>query len=111
MGKVNLLVKYCLINKKNEYNIKGIFQNEKIKFFDNECQMLLNKKDNTLTRITENEEIFFNFQEKKCLIYDKKSQTRISFLIEVLKLENNDKDFYVKYKIDNDLFEIMIKII
>ena len=51
MGKVNLLVKYCLINEKNEYNIKGIFLNDEIKFLDRTNKMILNIKKNTLKRI------------------------------------------------------------
>ena len=45
MGKVNLNVKYCLINEEDEYNIKGIYQNNIIKFLDKE------EKDNNLGEI------------------------------------------------------------
>ena len=110
MGKINLLVKYCLINEENEYNIKGILINNKIKFLDNDEKMILDKKLNTLKRITKESEILFNFKDKSCLICDK-TNNKISFQIEVLVLENNDDYFYVKYKIIDDLFEIMIKII
>ena len=41
MGKVNLNVKYCLINKEDEYNIKGIYQNNIIKFLDKDNKMSL----------------------------------------------------------------------
>ena len=34
MGKVNLYIKSCLISEKNEYNIKGILQDEIIKYQD-----------------------------------------------------------------------------
>ena len=111
MGKVNLLVKYCLINEKNEYNIKGIFLNDEIKFLDKTNKMILNVKKNTLKRITEQAEILFNFNLHKCYVFDKISKTKFRMEIEVLQLKNLPKYFYVKYKIEDNLFEMMIKII
>ena len=111
MGKVNLLVKYCLINKKVEYNIKGIFLNNQIKFLDKDNIMLLDLNFNTLKRETKNEEIIFDFLNKNCCVFDKNSNNRIVFQIEVISLENKDNYFYVKYKIADDFFEISIKII
>lgn len=111
MGKVNLLVKYCLIKEKNEYNIKGILLNNKIKFLDNNKMMILDKSLNTLKRITENEEILFDYNNSSCIILDKKSNNRINFKIEVKKIENRKDYFYVNYKIEEDLFEIEIRII
>ena len=111
MGKVNLLVKYCLINQKNEYNIKGILINKEIKFFDNDCLMILNKEKNTLKRIIKEEEILFDFYNKKCYVFSKENNIKIDFPIKVIEFKNTDKDFYVKYKIDENLFELMIEII
>jgi len=110
MGKVNLLVKYCLKNLENEYNIKGIFYDNQIKFLEKDNKMILNLTESSLKRITLNEEIFFNFNEKTCLIKDKKSNNQISFPIEVISLKKSNNYFYVKYKIE-DVFEILIKII
>ena len=112
MGKVNLLVKYCLINNKNEYNIKGILINNKIKFLDNENKMILDLELDTLKRITLNEEILFDFKNKKCFIVDKTSNSKLSFEIEVLSNKKENNDFYVKYRIiENEIFEILIRII
>ena len=110
MGKVNLLVKYCLKNSENEYNIKGIFQNNQIKFLENKNNMILDLAEFSLKRITLNEEILFNFKEKTCLIKDKNSKQEICFEISVIELIKKSNYFYVKYKIE-DIFEILIKII
>ena len=111
MGKVNLLVKYCLINEKNEYNIKGIFANNEIKFIDNGIKMLINKRENTLKRVTDDAEIVFDFNLKNCSILDRTSNNKISFKIDVLEQSNVSNEFYVKYKIENNVFEVMVKII
>ena len=111
MGKVNLLVKYCLINKKVEYNIKGIFLNNQIKFLDDSNKMFLDLNLNILKRETKNEEIVFDFLNEKCQIFDKNSNNKISFQIEVISLENKDNYFYVKYKIEDDFFIINIQIL
>ncbi len=111
MGKVNLLVKYCLINEEISYNIKGILINDQIKFLDSNNKMILNKSNITLQRITETLEINLDFKKKKCFVYDKSSKNYFNFKIRVLKLLNNTKDFYVKYQIEKDNFEVMIKII
>lgn len=110
MGKVNLLVKYCLINREVEYNIKGILINNQIKFLDNENKMILDLSYNTLKRITNSEEIVFDFLNKNCQVFDKTSNNKISFQIEVISLENINNYFYVKYKIEEDLFEVKIRI-
>lgn len=111
MGKVNLLVKYCLINNKVEYNIKGIFINNQIKFLDKENIMILDLNLNILERETKNEKIIFDFLNKICFIQDKISNNKTSFQIEIINLKNNKNYFYVKYKIDENIFEIKIEII
>lgn len=58
MGKVNLYVKTCLINEINEYNIKGILQNNIIKYHDNDAKMIINMKNNTLERIKKKKDIY-----------------------------------------------------
>lgn len=110
MAKVNLLVKYCLINEKDEYNIKGILINNKIKFLDKNNKMILDLKLNTLKRITDYLEIIFDFNNKICTVIDEK-KNKISFDINVLELKNDENYFYVKYKIDLDEFVVMIRII
>lgn len=110
MGKVNLLIKYCLINQINEYNIKGIFINNQIKFLENNNKMNLDLNKNILIRETKNEKITFDFNNKICYIYDKSSNLKINFCIEVIDLKILNNSFYVKYKIDKDEFEIKINI-
>ena len=70
MGKVNLNVKYCLINKEDEYNIKGIYQNNIIKFLDKNNIMIIDKTNNVLTRITNNEKIEEEYEKKMLIIKD-----------------------------------------
>ena len=111
MGKVNLLVKYCLINEKIEYNIKGILQNQKLKFYDLKSTMVLDLKLNTLERKLDDSVILFDFLQKECIILDKSNNQQIKFFIEVLELKNEKSEFFVKYKFDNNYFEILIKII
>ena len=110
MGKVNLLVKYCLRNDINEYNIKGIFINNQIKFMDKDSKMLLDKKQNILIRDTNELEIKFDFSNKKCFIKEKSSNINIDFDINILELINLDSSFKVKYKIQDDEYLIYIKI-
>ncbi len=111
MGKVNLLVKYCLINGNFEYNIKGIFSNNQIKYFDGTSKVVLNletkilEKDNTEAKVT------FNFSENECLYLDKETNKELKIPIEVLQLESNFKRFMVKYKNLDNIFEIVVKII
>ena len=107
MGKVNLKIKYCLENKDYEYNIKGIYYNNILKYYDN-SKMILDYEHNILTRITNNEEISFNFLTKTCIITDNKTNRKINFDIEVLDLKNYDNYFLVIYKIDNNLYKIEI---
>lgn len=111
MGKVNLLVKYCLINKEFEYNIKGILINNKIKFLDKENKMILDFSSLKLERITNDLDIVFDFKNSLCFIFDKISQLKTSFKIDLIKLINEKNYFYVNYKIDQEKFQIMIRII
>ncbi len=110
MGKVNLLVKYCLRNENYEYNIKGILNKDQIVFKTLDSKMILKKDLEELTRITDNLELNFLFQEEKCLIKEKNSHKTLSLNLKVLEILNNDNYFKVKYKIDNDEFLIDIKI-
>lgn len=109
MGKINLNVKYCLENKDYEYNIKGIYQDNIIKYFI-DTKMLLDKEKSILTRITLNEEIVFDFLNSNCLITDLKTKKIISFKIKVLNLINKDNYFLVLYEIENNKFKIEINI-
>ena len=110
MGKVNLLVKYCLRNEKYEYNIKGILSNKKLIFKTLDSKMILQKDENILKRINDDVEITFLFNEEKTLIKEKSSNKTICLNINILELENKDNYFKVKYKIDEDIFLIIIKI-
>lgn len=111
MGKVNLNVKYCLINKEDEYNIKGIYQNNIIKFLDKNNRMIIDKTNSILTRITNNEKIEFNFLKNTCLITDLKEKIKVNLEINVLELINEDNYFLVNYEIENNKFKLIIKII
>lgn len=111
MGKVNLNVKYCLINKEDEYNIKGIYQNNIIKFLDKDNKMIIDKTNSILTRITNNEKIEFNFLKNTCLITDLKEKIKVNLEINVLELINEDNYFLVNYEIENNKFKLIIKII
>lgn len=111
MGKVNLNVKYCLINKEDEYNIKGIYQNNIIKFLDKNNIMIIDKTNSILTRITNNEKIEFNFLKNTCLITDLKEKIKVNLEINVLELINEDNYFLVNYEIENNKFKLIIKII
>lgn len=111
MGKVNLNIKYCLINEEDEYNIKGIYQNNIIKFLDKDNKMILDKTNNVLTRITNNEKIEFNFLKNTCLITDLKEKIKVNLEINVLELINEDNYFLVNYEIENNKFKLIIKII
>ena len=53
MGKVNLLVKYSLINQKVEYNIKGILIDQKLVFLDSSDKMIFDFRNLTFERIEE----------------------------------------------------------
>ena len=111
MGKVNLNVKYCLINEEDEYNIKGIYQNNIIKFLDKDNKMIIDKTNNVLTRITNNEKIEFNFLKNTCLITDLKDNIKVNLEINVLELINKDNYFLFNYEIENNKFKLIIKII
>ena len=108
MGKVNLLVKYCLRNTKDEYNINGILIDNTLKFLDKDSKMILDFKTNTLKRITQFLEIVFAFNEKICFIIVKENKRKLHFNFDLLELENKKNYFYVKYKIESDNFEIEI---
>ena len=109
MGKVNLLVKYCLINEKSEYNIKGILVNDVIKYLDGENMMFLYLKENKLKRETKDSEILFDFNKGTCNIRNKQDNNLIDFKIIVQELKNDNNNFYVKYKIiEDEVFEVFI---
>ena len=105
MAKINLLVKYSLRNLKNEYNIRGIYKDNVIKYKDNDSIIVINLNNNILEKYKNGENILFDFNDNKCYIDD------CYININVIKLINKNKLFYVKYKIDKNLFEISIKMI
>lgn len=107
MGKVNLLVKYCLRNQEFEYNIKGIYQNNKIKYNDETGIVVIDLNNNILERYSNNEKIIFDFNNKKCYI----DSLNVFFDINVINFINEKNKFYVKYKLENDSFEIKIEIV
>ncbi len=109
MGKVNLLVKYCLRNEKVEYNIKGILIDNKIKFKDSSYTMILDFNHNTLERSNKDSKIIFDFKKEMCFIVEE--TYNVEFKILVIDLIINKNYFYVKYQIEKDLFEIEIKLI
>lgn len=102
MGKVNLSVKYCLINEKAEYNIKGIKDKNKIKYFDNQNIMIIDFSNHTLKRITNSEEITFDFIHKNCEIIDQKTNQKLNFKINIIEYKNQYPYFFVKYNIVED---------
>ena len=109
MGKVNLLVKYCLINESMEYNIKGIYQNNKLIFNDLENTMILDLKGNVLERKKDNKTIVLDFNKKNGIIIDNSYKLNID--IDVIELKNKKNNFYEKYKIEDNSFEIEINIL
>lgn len=111
MGKVNLLVKYCLRNANNEYNIKGIFTNDsKLKFKLENSKMLLDKKNLILERDTNDLKLIFDFNNNKCNIHEKSSHINLVLDINILELVNKDNYFKVRYKIEEDEYQISIEI-
>ena len=109
MGKVNLYIKSCLINKNFEYNIKGILQDKIIKYYDNDVKMIINLNNKTLERIKNEEKYLFDFNNKLCII--KTKEFELSFPIKVIDLNVDNNLFYVKYQIDNNLYEYNIKVL
>lgn len=107
MGKVNLFIKYCLINHKMEYNIYGILIDNKLKFKNLDSTMILNLELNILEKISKDRKIIFDFKKKICIIIEK--EQKFSLALNVLKLVNKGNFFYVMYKIE-DIYEIEINI-
>ena len=105
--KVNLLVKSCLRNEKKEYNIKGILNENAIKFRDDSKIMIINLNNKTLERINNKEKYFFNFKKENCKISTKEFEMQIPIKVVKCTIQNNN--FYVKYQIDEDYYEIDIK--
>ena len=110
MGKVNLLVKYRLINQEMEYNIKGIFLNNQIKYLQKDNLMIIDKTKLTFQRKTEDSLITFDFKKELCKFLDKETNYQVNFKIKVVTLINQLGYFKVSYKINDDLFEIAITI-
>ena len=109
MGKVNLYIKSCLINKKMEYNIKGILQSNIIKYQDKDSKMIINLNNKTLERIKKEDKYLFDFNKNICYITTNEFKT--SFPIKVIDLNIENNIFYVKYQIDNNLYEYKIKVL
>lgn len=109
MGKVNLLLKSCLRNKKVEYNIKGILQEGKIKYKEPDALMIIDLKNKTIERRKEEVVFIFNFQKQLCIVKDKTMEFNLE--IKVLKCIISKDIFSVKYQIENDIYELEIKIL
>ena len=98
MGKVNLYIKYCLRNEKNEYNIKGILQDNKLKYKDDDSIMIFDLKNKKLNRIKDNQEYLFDFVNSNC--YINYNNTNILLPINVIKNEIDNNNIVVKYQIE-----------
>ena len=109
MSKINLFIKYCLINEKKEYNIKGIYQNNKIIFKDFDTLMIVNLDSNVLERKKDDSNIIFDFNKKMCFINNNNIQ--IDLKLNIIEFKKNNTLFYVKYKIENDEFEFKLEIL
>ena len=109
MGKVNLYIKSCLINEEMEYNIKGILQDNKIKYQDKDAKMIIDMNNNILERIKKEERYLFDFNNNICIT--KTSKFEVSIPIKVLKCNNKNNMFFVKYQIENNLYEYKINIL
>ena len=110
MGKVNLYIKSCLINEEMEYNIKGILQDNKIKYQDKDAKMIIDMNNNILERIKKEERYLFDFNNNICIT--KTSKFEVSIPIKVLECNNkNNNMFFVKYQIENNLYEYKINIL
>jgi len=71
--------------------------------------MIINLKKNSIDRISKNQKIFFDFNKSTCNI--ETDDLKLIFKIEVLELKKLNNYFYVCYLIENDNFELEIKII
>ena len=109
MGKVNLYIKSCLINEKMEYNIKGILQDKIIKYYDKDSKMIIDLNNKSLERIKKGEKYLFDFNNNICIT--KTNEFELSFPIKVIDLNIDNNMFYVKYQIDNNLYEYKIKVL
>ena len=98
MGKVDLLVKCCLKKIKNEYNIKGILTENKIKFILEDTNMIIDIKNNTLERDTKDLKIFFEFNLLRCLIFDKINNKKFTLEINLIELKNKKIIFMLNIK-------------
>ena len=103
MGKVNLFIKNCLRKEKEEYNIKGIYLNNKIKYIYNKDIFIIDFNNCILEKRNDNKKIILNFKQKECFIYYDYLYTKFMIDVIIFKILNNS--FYVKYKIDNDIYE------
>ena len=107
--KVNLLVKSCLRNEKKEYNIKGIYQDDKIKFKETNTLMVIDLKNNIIDRIKDKEIIKLDFINNNCNIIS--NNLTFNIPIKVLEIEVLKNNFKVSYEIENNSFKFEIKII
>ena len=71
--------------------------------------MVIDLKNKCLQRIKKDSEIKIDFINEVCIVIE--NNLKLNFKIEVLKINIKDNNFLVKYKIENDYFEIEIKII
>ena len=71
--------------------------------------MVIDLKNKCLQRIKKDSEIKIDFINEECSVIE--NNLKLNFKIEVLKINIKDNNFLVKYKIENDYFEIEIKII
>ena len=111
MGKVNLLVKYCLINEKKEYNIKGILLDNKLKYIYDNSSIVIDLNESKLEKDNKESNILLDFSLEKCIFLSKNNYQELVFPIKIQENEITKNRFYVKYKIENDVFEIDIKIL
>lgn len=106
--KVNLLVKTCLRNEKKEYNIKGIYNNDKLKYKDEDALMIIDFKNKRIERENNNYKIIFDFINK--ISYIEESELKFNLELDVIDVDIKGNYFKVKYKIENDYFELEINI-
>lgn len=110
LAKVN--INYSLKNKEIiNKKIKGILNNNKIIFDDDNYKIIIEMSDKNLVIKRQNEEIDseMNFNEKSCCKYFLKQYNKyVTFDIELIRLNVSLNDIEIIYKIEDEQFEFVL---
>ncbi len=104
MPKIRMKVGITNQNEKQTIQVSAIFQDDILKYKENDTRVILDYTKHILIRENDNYKMIFHFNDNQGTIITKENNISIDIPIKTNKIERKEKDIIIEYIIEEEKF-------